>query len=165
MTTDQNTNTTADNTAQAPTLPEMDIYVRPIAPQGNLYGFASITIGGIKIDDFKILENKDGDLFVGMPSKPDKDSTSGYRNTVFIDKDLKEDFTAAVVGQYQHAVEKAQERAANLKSAPDKSKTADKPPRMADQMAKAQKEADKHNAALPSKEKGAKVRDTGDRGD
>ena len=126
---------------------DMDITVRPIEPQGNLYGFASVTVGGIRIDDFKIVENKDGDLFVGMPSKPDKESDTGYRNTVYVDKDYREDFSAAVIGKYHEAVEKAQNRAASL----------NRPERMADQVAKAQKEAEKHNAALPPKGKGAKA--------
>ena len=134
------------------TPPQMDITVRPIEPQGNLYGFASVTVGGIKIDDFKIVENKDGEMFVGMPSKPDKTSNTGYRNTVFVEKDFKEDFTAAVLGKYHEAVDKAQSRAANLNKQPE---------RMADQMAKAKKEAEKHNAAMPPKEKGDKKR--GDR--
>ena len=134
---------------------DMEISVRPITPQGNLYGFASVTIAGIKIDDFKIVENKEGELFVGMPSKPDKSSNTGYRNTVFVDKDYKEDFNAVVIGKYNEAVEQAQTRAANLKAAPEK-----QPERMADQIAKAKKEADKHNAALPQQEKGSKKRDT-----
>ena len=125
----------------------MDITVRPIEPQGNLYGFASVTVNGIRIDDFKIVENKDGELFVGMPSKPDKKSDTGYRNTVFVDKDSRDDFNAAVIGKYHEAVEKAQTRAASL----------NKPERMADQVAKAQKEAEKHNAALPPKYKAAKA--------
>jgi len=125
----------------------MNITVRPIEPQGNLYGFASVTVGGIKIDDFKIVENKDGELFVGMPSKPDKSSNTGYRNTVFVDKDFKEDFSAAVIGKYNATVQ-----AHNRDG---------KPERMADQVAKAAKEAEKHNAALPPKEKNTKTR--GDR--
>jgi DNA-binding cell septation regulator SpoVG len=136
----------------------MDIAVRPIEPKNNLYGFASVTVGGIKIDDFKIAANKKGELFVGMPSKPDSKSETGYRNTVFVDKDFKEDFNAAVLGKYHEAVEQAQTRAASLKAAPEKS-----PERMAEQMTKAQKEADKHNAALPAQEKSGKKR--GDRGD
>ena len=133
--------------ARAETTPKMDISVRPIEPQGNLYGFASVTVGGIKIDDFKIVENKDGELFVGMPSKPDKSSNTGYRNTVYVDKDFKEEFTAAVIGKYNAAVQ------AHTREG--------KPERMADQVAKASKEAEKHNAALPPKDKGAKTR--GDR--
>jgi len=133
--------------AAAEAIAKMDITVRPIEPQGNLYGFASVTVGGIKIDDFKIVENKDGEKFIGMPSKPDKSSKTGYRNTVFIDKDIKDEFTAAVIGKYTAAIQ-AHNRA-------------DQPERIADQAAKAQKEADKHNAALPPKDKGAKTR--GDR--
>ncbi len=131
--------------------PKMDVAVRPIEPQGNLYGFASVTIGGVKIDDFKIVENKDGELFVGMPSKPDKGSQSGFRNTVHVDKDFREAFSAAVIGEYHAAVREAQSRAANLKAAPDK-------PRMAEQVQSAAKEAAKHNADLPPKEKTAKHR-------
>ena len=127
---------------------DMDITVRPIEPQGNLYGFASVTVGGIRIDDFKIVENKDGELFVGMPSKPDKKSDTGYRNTVFVDKDMRDDFNAAVIGKYHEAVEKAQNRAASLNN---------KPERMADQVAKAKREAERHNDALPPKSRGAKA--------
>jgi len=130
----------------------MDITVRPIAPQGNLYGFASVTVGGIRIDDFKILQNKDGGMFVGMPSKPDKTSTTGYRNTVFVDKEFKDDFNTAVVGKYHEAIEQAQERT-------------DKPKSMADQMANAKKEAGKHNATRPKKDADVKNRGGGDRGD
>jgi DNA-binding cell septation regulator SpoVG len=136
--------------------PPMEITARPIEPQGNLYGFASIKIGGIKIDDFKILADKDKKLFVGMPSKPDKTSNTGYRNTVFVDKDYKDDFNKAVLSAHYDAVEALMERA-------DKMRTASAPERMADQVANAKKEADKHNAALPAKENGGKKR--GDRGE
>jgi hypothetical protein len=54
------------------------------------------------------------------------------------------------------AVEVLMERAEKMQSRPDV-------PRMADQVAKAAKEAEKHNAALPPKEKGGKNR--GDRGE
>jgi len=79
-----------------------------------------------------------------MPSKPDKTSTTGYRNTVFVDKDFKEDFNAAILGKYKSAIQ-AHTRA-------------DKPERMADQVAKAKKEADKHNSDLPDKSKSNKKR-------
>jgi len=130
----------------------MDISVRPITPQGNLHGFASVTISGIRIDDFKIVEKKDGELFVGLPSKPDKTSNTGYRNTVHIEKGYKTAFDYAVIRKYYEAAAQAKERAANLRPAPEK------PERMADRVAKAQKEADKHNAALPPKEKSTKTR-------
>jgi DNA-binding cell septation regulator SpoVG len=132
--------------------PKLEVTARPIEPQGNLYGFASVTVGGIRIDDFKIVADKDGKLFVGMPSKPDKSSKTGYRNTVHVDKDVREDFTKAVLGAHYDAVERVMERAANMRAAPDK------PERMADQVAKAGKEAEKHNAALPPQDKGGKKR-------
>jgi len=126
--------------AVADARPKMDIAVRPMEPQGSLYGFASVTVGGIKMDDFKIMLNKDGEFFVGMPSKPDSKSQSGYRSTVFIEKDFKGDFNTAVIGAYHTAVEQAQSRAANLRPAPEK------PPKIADQMAKAAEDAAKDNA-------------------
>jgi len=126
----------------------LEISVRPIAPQGNLYGFASVTIGGIKIDDFKIVKNKDGEFFVGMPSKPDKTSKTGYRNTVYIENEFKEGFNKAVIGKYYEVVEQAQIRASNLKTAPTK-----QPESMAYQVAEAQTKADKHNADIPAKSK------------
>jgi len=135
-------------------LGKMDITVRPIEPQGNLYGFASVTVQGIKIDDFKIVENKDGELFVGMPSKPDKTSKTGYRNTVHIEQGYKANFDDTVIRNYYAAAEQAKTRAANMKTAPDK-------PRMAEQMEKAGKEAERHNAALPPKEKSGQKRGTG----
>ena len=120
---------------------DLEVTVRPIEPQGNLYGFASVTIGSIRIDDFKIVENKNGELFVGMPSKPDKTSTTGYRNTVFVAKEYQYDFNAAVIGAYHEAVEQVQNRAASLRKAPRED-----PIRIAAQMYKASKEAEKHNA-------------------
>lgn len=135
--------------------PTMEVTARPINPVGNLLGFASVTIGGIKVDDFKIVENKDGELFVGMPSKPDKGSKTGYRNTVHIDKDKKDDFSKAVLGEYRAAVEQAKDRAANLRDAPDP------PPRMAEQVEKAAKEAAAHNAAQPPKARGGQKREAG----
>jgi len=148
-------NPTTDAAAITDAPPNMEITARPVEPQGNLYGFASVKIGGIKIDDFKILADKDGKLFVGMPSKPDKTSNTGYRSTVHVDKDMRDDFNKAVLSAHYDAVEVLMERAEKMRSATDA------PPRMADQIAKAAKEAEKHNAALPPKENGEKKR--GDR--
>jgi len=127
------------------TLPKMEISVRPVEPQGNLYGFARITVGGITVNDFKIVENKDGELFVGMPSRPD--GKGGYRGMAYVDKDIRDEFNAAVIEEYHAAVERVQAKAAALK---DK-------PRMAEQMEKAGKQAAEHNASrpAPAKEKSA----------
>jgi DNA-binding cell septation regulator SpoVG len=132
--------------------PKMDITARPIEQQGNLYGFASVKIGGVTVDDFKIVGDKDGRLFVGMPSKPDKSSNTGYRNTVRVDKELREDFTKAILGAHYDAVEREQDRAANLKATPDR-----KP--IKEQIAEAAKEAGRGNTALPPKEKGGQKRE------
>ena len=123
------------------TPPKMEITVRPVEPQGNLYGFARITVGGITINDFKIVENKDGELFVGMPSRPD--GKGGYRSMAYVDKDIREEFNAAVIEEYHTAVERVQARAAALK---DK-------PRMTEQMEKAGKQAAEHNASRPASAK------------
>ena len=133
---------------------EMVVSARPIEQLGNLHGFASVTIGGIRIDDFKIVENKDGELFVGMPSRPDKNSETGYRNTVFIEKEHREDFNAAVLDKYRTALEKAQTRTEKTPPAQEK------PKRMADQVAEASKAAAKNNVAMPPKEKSTKTRAT-----
>ena len=97
----------------------MDVTVRPIEPLGNLYGFASVKIGNMTVDDFKIIENKDGNLFVGMPSKPDKSSTTGYRNTVHIEKGFKAAFDDEIIRKYYAAVEQVQSRVNNQRSAPE----------------------------------------------
>jgi DNA-binding cell septation regulator SpoVG len=124
---------------------DMEVSVRPIEQKGNLHGFASITIAGIRIDDFKIVNNKDGELFVGMPSKEDKKSETGYRNTVHVDKDTREDFNNVVMNAFRAARDKVQDRSAYAQQA------AEKPLSVAEQVAKAAKEAEKSNAELPEK--------------
>lgn len=140
----------AQEAEKAVMLPDMQITVRPIEPKGNLLGFASVKIGPIAIDDFKIVEGRDG-LFVGAPSKPDKNSTTGYRNTVWIDKEAKEAFNEKVLGEYHLAVEQAQSRAANLRSSPEKES-------IPKQLEKAAEEAAKDNAARPAPEKKDKAK-------
>ena len=122
----------------------MEIHVRPIAPQGNLYGFASVTVSGIKIDDFKIVKNKDGVLFVGMPSKPDRTSRSGYRSTVFVDREILDSFNSAVIAEYQAALQERENNAA--------------PERIAAQMARAKNEAENQSAVPPAKVRTAPAR-------
>lgn len=126
--------------------PKMDISVRTIDPIGQLYGYASVKIGGMTVEDFKIFERKeDGGLFVGMPSKKGK---SGFHDTVRIDKDFREDFNKAVIAAYHAEGDKLMTRAAVIKG---KS-------RISEQMAEAGKEAEKYNAArpAPAKETNAK---------
>ena len=131
--------------------PQIQVTARPIEPQGNLYGFASVTVGGVRIDDFKIVADKDGKLFVGMPSKPDKSSKTGYRNTVLIDKDFRDEFSEAVLRAHYDAVEQEMARAEKMRPAA----AADAPPRMAAQVARAAQQAEQHNAALTPRGKEA----------
>ena len=51
----------------------IEVTVRPIEPQGKLIGFASVNYGGVVIDDFKVVDGKNG-IFLGAPSKPDPTS-------------------------------------------------------------------------------------------
>lgn len=73
----------------------IEVTVRPIEPQGKLIGFASVNYGGVVIDDFKVVDGKNG-IFLGAPSKPDPTSRTGYRSTVRInDRATQERLNAA----------------------------------------------------------------------
>ncbi|NBI72449.1 SpoVG [[Clostridium] symbiosum] len=125
----------------------IEVSVRPIEPQGKLIGFASVNIGGVVIDDFKVVDGKNG-IFLGAPSKPDPTSRTGYRSTVRIpDRATQERINAAGVQAYHVAVEKLIARAEAVRPAP-----------IREQMAQAAKEAGKENAArsAPAKKKEAR---------
>jgi len=131
----------------------MDVTVRPIAPKGNLLGFASVTFNNaVTVTDFKVLRGEEG-IYIGMPSKADPTSRTGYTNTARIaDGAIRQQLTEAVVEQYHAEVENLKARVAAI-MAPENSKEA-KPARIADQVKAAAKEAEKHNATLsaPAKE-------------
>lgn len=42
----------------------VSVTVRPIEPQGKLLGFASVNFGGVVVDDFKVVDGKNG-VFLG----------------------------------------------------------------------------------------------------
>ena len=127
----------------------IDVSVRPIEPQGKLLGFASVNIGGVVIDDFKVVDGKNG-VFLGAPSKPDPSTRSGYRATARVtDRGLQERLDALTVDAYGRAVEKLLARAQAVQC----------PTPIREQMAKAAREADKHNAARPAPDKGKEARD------
>ena len=126
----------------------IEVTVRPSEPQGKLIGFASVNYGGVVIDDFKVVDGKNG-IFLGAPSKPDPTSRTGYRSTARVmDRHLQERLDAAAAQGYTQAVEKLIARAEALRPAPIK-----------EQMAKAAKEAGKENAARPTPAKGKEARD------
>jgi len=131
-----------------PALPlKMDVTVRPIEPKGNLLGFASVTFNdSFVVHDFKVLQSDKG-LFVGMPSKPDKTSKTGYRDTALpITKEFRAELTGAVVTAYHAEVEKLQARAAAIAS-PEKSS-------IKERLAEGAELAAKDNADRPASTKG-----------
>ena len=139
-------------TEQEAALPfKLDVTVRPIEPMGNLVGFASIKLNdAFVVEDFKILQSDKG-LFVGMPSKPDKGSKTGYRDTAKpITKEFRAELTGAIVTAYHAEVEKLQARAAAI--APPEKESIPK------QLEKAAKQAAKDNAARPAPEKEGKAK-------
>ena len=123
------------------------VSVRPIEPQGKLIGFASVNFGGVVIDDFKVVDGKNG-IFLGAPSKPDPASRTGYRATVRIpDRATQERINAAGVEAYHAAVEQLVARVQAVRPAPIK-----------EQMAEAAKQAGKENAARPAPAKAKEAR-------
>jgi len=129
---------------------KLDVTARPIEPKGNLVGFASVKFNdSFVVEDFKILQSDKG-LFVGMPSKPDKGSKTGYRDTAKpITADFRAELTGAVVTAYHAEVEKVQTRAAAL-APPEKESIPKK-------LAAAAKQAAKDNAERPAPEKSKKA--------
>lgn len=125
----------------------LDVSVRPIEPKGNLVGFASLKINdSFVIDDFKILQGDKG-LFVGMPSKSDRKSKTGYRDTARpITKEFRTELTGAVTTAYREAVEKLQARAAAVPAAEKQS--------IQKQLANGEKQAARNNVARPVPENG-----------
>ena len=125
----------------------IEVTVRPIEPQGKLIGFASVNYGGVVIDDFMVVDGKNG-IFLGAPSKPDPTSRTGYRSTVRVnDRATQERLNAAGAQAYHSAVEKLIARAEAVRPTPIK-----------EQMAQAAREAGKENAArtAPAKKKEAR---------
>ena len=139
--------------AQAAAL-KLDVSVRMIEPIKNLVAFASVRLNDcFVVEDFKIL-NSDKGLFVGMPSKPDKSSQSGYRETVKpVTADFRKELHGAILDAYALAVEKQQTRANATQEAPAPEKQSIK-----EQLENGAKQAAKENAARPPKEKAAKAK-------
>ena len=127
---------------------EPQVTVRPIEPQGKLIGFASVNFGGVVVDDFKVVNGKNG-VFLGAPSKPDPTSRTGYRSTARVaDRALQERLDAAAADGYGVAVDKLIVRAEAVRPAP-----------MKEQMEKAAQAAAKENASRTAPNKGKEVRD------
>jgi stage V sporulation protein G len=136
-------------TEQATMPMKLDVTVRPIEPKGNLVGFANLKINdSFVIEDFKILQSDKG-FFVGMPSKPDKNSPTGYRDTAKpITKEFRAELTGAVVAAYHTEIEKLKARASAI---PEKQS-------IPEQLAEGKKQAAKDNAERPAPAKAGKAK-------
>lgn len=126
------------------------VTVRPIEPQGKLIGFASVNFGGVVVDDFKVVDGKNG-VFLGAPSKPDPTSRTGYRSTARVtNRDLQAQLDGTAAQGYNRAVEKLLARAEAVRPASIREQMA--------QAAQAAQEAGKENAARPAPAKGKEAR-------
>lgn len=92
---------------------KLDVSVRPIAPMGNLLGFANVKFNDcFVVEDFKIIQTEKG-LYVGMPSKPDRSSSTGYRDTAKpITREFRKELHGAILNAYSAEVERLQNVAA-----------------------------------------------------
>ena len=126
----------------------IEVSVRPIEPHGKVIGYASVNIGGVVIDDFRVVDGKNG-IFLGEPNRPDPNSRSGYHSLArVVDRGLQDRLSAAAAEGYNAAVEKLIARAEALRPKP-----------IREQMAQAAREADKANASRPAPERGKEARD------
>ncbi|MFC4598161.1 septation protein SpoVG family protein [Cohnella hongkongensis] len=138
--------TIPQETEQAAMPLKLDVTARLIEPKGNLVGFASLKINdSFVIDDFKILQSDKG-IFVGMPSKPDKTSKTGYRDTARpITKAFRAELTEAVTAAYRAERERLQSRTAAITSSEKHS--------IPKQLAGGAKQAAQEKAARPASAK------------
>lgn len=143
----------AQEAGQPPAL-KLDVSVRLIEPIKNLIAFATVKLNDcFVVEDFKILNSEKG-LFVGAPSKPDKSSPTGYRETVKpITADFRKELHGAILDAYALAVEKQQARANAVQEAPPPEK-----PSITEQLKKGAEQAAKEKVARPPKEKATKAK-------
>jgi len=118
---------------------QIEVAARVITPIDNLVGFASVKFNDVfVVEGFKILQGEKG-LFVGMPSKPDNRSNTGYRDTAKpITAAFRNELIEVVVGAYHAEVEKLQSRVAAVAAASEKQPSIQK--QLADGAVKAAKE-------------------------
>lgn len=136
-----------EKSLEAAPLP-IEVSVRPIEPMGKLLGYASVNIGGVVVDDFKVVDGKNG-IFLSAPSKEAPGTRNGYRSTARVmNRSLQERLDSLTVEAYRQAVERLVARAEAVRPAP-----------IREQMAKAAQEVDKANAARPAPHRGKETRD------
>lgn len=126
----------------------VEIKVRPIVDKGKTLGFASVNVGGVVIDDFKLINGSNG-VFLAAPSKPNP-SGRGFRATVWLeDQGLRERLNELAVDAYRNAISQLRSRADAAEASLEQAE-ADRDPGPApirEQMKQAEKQAQAHNAA------------------
>lgn len=106
MSTTETTTPAAPEQAAASNL-QIDVSVRPIPPQGKLYGYADITLGGedgLKLYGFPIKVNKEGTLYTDMMGGYDKNGKWNEMSKPMSPAGYKV-LNDAVLGQYQQEIE------------------------------------------------------------
>lgn len=125
---------------------KLDVSVRAIEPKGNLMGFANVKFNDcFVVEDFKILQTDKG-LFVGMPSKPDKSSRTGYRDTA---KPITADFRKQLHGAILEAYSAEISRLQTVTQAQER-------PSIKEQLEAGAKQAAQEKAARPPKQRPSK---------
>ena len=93
VTVDEAVKLRTDAILQEPLFPSKLRFAR-LSPK-QAHRLASVNYGGVVIDDFKVVDGKNG-IFLGAPSKPDPTSRTGYRSTVRVnDRATQERLNAA----------------------------------------------------------------------
>ena len=100
-----NENGTKNTGTAAPAVPGMTVKVYPAKEPGKLLAFASVNLGGVfAVNNVRIYDSEKGP-FVSMPSS--KGKAGQYRDICFpTTKEMREALNAAVLGEYQRAVER-----------------------------------------------------------
>lgn len=136
----------------------VEIKVRPIADKGKTLGFASVNVGGVVIDDFKLINGANG-VFLAAPSKPNP-SGRGFRATVWLeDQGLRERLNELAVDAYRDAIGQLRSRADAAEASLQQAQAERDPAPIREQMRQAGKQAQAHNAQRPDKGKVKEGRD------
>ena len=78
-----------------------EVRLKKAAPDDSCRAYGSITFDGdFVVSGIRVLPTKDGNLFVGFPSK--KNSKGEYKDICFpMNRDLREDISVAVLAEYE----------------------------------------------------------------
>jgi len=128
---------TMDNKETAQNTLDISVKIYPQEDKGKLLAFASATIGGcFAVNGIRLMDSEKG-MFVSMPQN--KGGDGKYHDICCpTTKEMRQELNAAVIGEYQKAVEKTTEKPslrgalqsaakeAAARPAPDTQKSADK---------------------------------------